>query len=185
MKPVESINADQPQNIREEEATQVGKQMGMAVVAAIVNMKFQRYVGASIETMKQTTHYQSFLSALVKEVEEGLASGIPGMRARAHMARHMQAGHVAMRAELHDMSLKEGQKDIPIIDSLLETGDIIDRAVRALLAPIEDNLRELCNQSQQVEAIKRLQFAQQQAQIDHVRDNETCSDPNCDIHKTH
>jgi hypothetical protein len=186
-KEIESIQTDQPQNITNEEAIQVGKQMGMAVVAAIVDIGFLRYVGASVETMQQSGHYSAFLSALVKVVEDGLKSGFPGIRARAHMARHMQAGHVSMREKLHEMAFAEDeQRDINVIDSFLETGNIIDKAVRALATPIEQNLRDLCDESKKLETARRLQFAHQQAVMDHIRDNNTeCDDPDCDIHKTH
>ena len=102
------------------------------------------------------------------------------------MARHMQAGHVAMRAQLHEMALTEGQKDVDVLDSLLETGSIVERAVDALVEPIEKNLRDLCDESKQIQAMKRAHEAHQQAMMDHIRDTvKDCDDPNCPIHKTH
>ena len=73
---VESISAEDPGNIDPEAAVQVGKQMGMAIVAAIVDIEFTRYVGSAFSTMKLSNCYKDFLSALVKEVEEGLQPGM-------------------------------------------------------------------------------------------------------------
>jgi hypothetical protein len=180
-----TVDAAQPDQLTPEMAEQLGLQMGMVIVAGLIGGEFHRYVGSAVEVNKQTEHYEVFKKSLLKIVEEGLQSGLPGISTRAGISRHLHAGTLALREQLDSVSLEEGEKDIGVIDGLLETSQLLERAADFLREPIEENIRNLCDDAKKLQVAQEMRKAHQNAVMDHVRDSVECNDPDCQIHKTH
>ena len=180
-----TVDSAQPDHVTSEIAEQLGLQMGMVVVAGLIGGVFHRYVGSAMTVNQQTEHYNTFKSAFMKVIEDGLQSGMSGISARAKISRHLQAATLALRDQLDSIAFTEGEKDIDAIDGLLETSQLLERASEYLREPIEENLRDLCDAAKKMQMAKEFHQSKQQEMLDHVRDNVECTDPDCQIHKTH
>lgn len=136
------------EDVSQDDAAKIGVQTGITILGSIVESGAMRYVSKALGAMKGTKHYDTFVEALMKQLEVGSPMDTDGMRARARMAREMQEGSLAMRVQLHEIALSDGEKNLALLDSLLETGEIVDKTAKSLLEPIEGSIRQFVNMSQ-------------------------------------
>lgn len=180
------INGDNPTELDEEQARQLGSQMGDVTVAAIVNMDLLRYIGPAFLVSNQSSSHDTFITAYINAVASGLVNGIEGSRNRAEVARRLLNHSLGMRDKVHKMGLANGKKNIAEIDALLETEGLVRKAAEALLKPIEALLRAACVASKKTSHADRAFHQSRSEAEDKARDTtEDCGDPSCQIHGTH